>query len=149
MEQSGEMSIAIDQRNVRPRFEGPEQEAPDKKQIDYAMPAISVRDPPPGGQHRKGSPSVSLPLMPPRNAGPNSDSLKPPHQAIVPPRADQEPTPTLMDVNPESGSIMGGARIWLKGKDFPAHTPLFARFGTAVVTTVGPMEIFTFRALSN
>ena len=44
--------------------------------------------------------------------------------------------PTLTDVNPEQGSITGGARIWLQGIDFPALFPLFARFGTAVVPTV-------------
>ena len=36
---------------------------------------------------------------------------------------------------------MGGARIWLQGKDFPAVFPLFARFGTAVVPTVSTIEI--------
>jgi len=109
------------------------------------MSVIIPRDFSLGGQHCVGTSSGSLPVaLPPhlpRNAGPNFDSLDIPHQTIVPPRADEEPTPTLIDVNPESGSITGGARIWLKGKDFPALVPLFARFGTAVVATVSTMEI--------
>ena len=44
--------------------------------------------------------------------------------------------PTLTEVNPDSGSITGGVRIWLRGMDFPALLPLFARFGAAVVPTV-------------
>ena len=52
------------------------------------------------------------------------------------PRIDAEPIPTLTDMNPEQGYITGGARIWLKGMDFPAHFPLFAGFGTAIVPTV-------------
>ena len=49
---------------------------------------------------------------------------------------DREGNSALTEVNPESGSITGGARIWLKGIDFPALFPLFARFGTTVVPTV-------------
>jgi len=57
-------------------------------------------------------------------------------QPISPPKADEERNPTLTEVNPDSGSITGGVRIWLKGMDFPALLPLFARFGAAVVPTV-------------
>jgi hypothetical protein len=132
----------LDQRNVRPRFEGHSQGARGNERTDDA---INLRDPPLGDQYRESSPSGSLPLTRPphlpRHAGPNFDSLDTPHQAIVSPRTDEEPTPALIDVNPESGSITGGARIWLKGKDFPALLPLFARFGTAVVSTVSTMEI--------
>ena len=49
---------------------------------------------------------------------------------------DRERAPTLTEVNPDSWSTTGGARIWLKGIDFPALFPLFARFGNAVVPTV-------------
>ena len=130
---------------MRLRSEGPSQGVAGNQRIDDATPAINLRDSLMGGRHRDNSPSSSIPLTPltqmPPNAGPNSDSLNPPHQEITPPRTDQQPTPTLVDVNPESGSITGGARIWLKGKDFPAAFPLFARFGTAVVPTVSTIEI--------
>ena len=145
VEQSEDVPPKLDKRNVRPRLEGHSQRAPGNEQTDEAMSVIIPWDSSLGGQHREGSSSGSLPVaLPPhllRNAGPNVDSLDIPHQAIVPPRADEEPTPTLIDVNPESGSITGGARIWLKGKDFPALIPLFARFGTAIVPTVSTMEI--------
>ena len=62
---------------------------------------------------------------------------KHPVRTITPPRTDGTPLPTLTEVNPESGSVTGGARIWLKGINFPA-LPLFARFGSAVVPTVSP-----------
>ena len=144
MEQSEDMPPKLDKRTVRPRLEGHSQGAPGNERTDEAMSIINPRDSSLGGQHYEGSSSGSLPVaLPPhlpRSAGPNVDSLDIPHQAIVPPRADDGPTPTLIDVNPESGSITGGARIWLKGKDFPALIPLFARFGTAVVPTVSTME---------
>ena len=145
MEESEEGPTISDRRNVRLRSEGPPQRAPSNGRIDDGTLAINLRDPPLSDQHRDGSPSSSLffnpPIQLPRNAGPNSDSLKTPHQAIIPPTTDRQPSPTLMDVNPESGSITGGARIWLKGKHFPAVFPLFARFGTAVVSTVSAMGI--------
>ena len=56
--------------------------------------------------------------------------------AIPPPKIDEERLPTLTEVNPNSGSITGGVEIWLKGMDFPALLPLFARFGAAIVPTV-------------
>jgi hypothetical protein len=140
MEQPEDIHPVVDQRNVRPRFEGPSQEAPGNERFDHVTPVINLRDPL-GGQHSEGSPSSSPPPQLPRNAGPNSDSLSTPFQATAPPRTDPEPTPTLIDVNPESGSTTGGARIWLKGQNFPTLISLFARFGTAVVSTVSPMEI--------
>ena len=144
VEQPEGMPPELDQRNVRPRCEGPSQGAPGNERADRAIPTINPWDPPLHDQYREGSPSSSLLLtLPPhlpRNAGPSFDSLNTPHQAIVPPRTDPEPTPTLTEVNPDSGSITGGVRIWLKGKDFPAHLTLYARFGTAVVPTVSTME---------
>ena len=158
VEQSEDMPPRLDQRNVRPRLEGHSQGAPGNERTDEAMPVINPRGSSLGGQHCGGSSSGSLPVvLPPHlsgNAGPNVDSPDVPHQAIVPPKVDEEPTPTLMDVNPESGSVTGGARIWLKGKDFSATSPLFARFGTAVVATVSTMEtpfepyLITFLRLS-
>ena len=144
MEQSEDVPQKLDQRNVRPRLEGPSQGAPGNERTDEVVLVISPRDSSRGDQHCEDSSSGSLPVVlpphRPQNAGPNVDSLDIPHQAIVPPRTDEGPTPALIDVNPESGSITGGARIWLKGKDFPALIPLFARFGTAVVPTVSTME---------
>ena len=144
IEQSDETPSTLDRRNVRLRSEGLSQRAPRNERIDDATLAINLRESPLGGLHRNGSPSSSLPLtLPvqvPPNAGRNSDSRNTPHRVINPPRTDRQPTPTLMDVNPESGSTTGGARIWLKGIDFPARFPLFARFGTAVVATVSSME---------
>ena len=92
-----------------------------------------------GGGSTSSSPPLVPPFIPSRSAGSSSAPLnatRPPDQAVAPPRTDGEPTPTLTEVNPEQGSITGGARIWLKGIDFPALFPLFARFGTAVVPTV-------------
>jgi hypothetical protein len=54
-----------------------------------------------------------------------------------PPTPDMGRAPTLTEVNPEQGPIAGGLRVWLRGCDFPALFPLFARFGNAVVPTVG------------
>ena len=140
MEQSDEGPSTCDQRNARLRFEGPSQRALGNERIDNVMPAINLRDPPLPGQHRDAGPSSSPSVTPPAqlspNAGPNHDSLNTPHRAMT----DQQPTPTLTDVNPDSGSIVGGARIWLQGTNFRAHFPLFARFGTAVVSTVSIME---------
>jgi len=68
--------------------------------------------------------------------------LKTPNQPIAPSWTEGESAPTLTEVNPESGSITGGATIWLKGMDFPALFPLFARFGTAVVPTVSSLITF-------
>jgi len=70
------------------------------------------------------------------------DATKPPTQTIAPPVTEGESTPTLMEVNPESGSITGGATLWLQGMDFPTLFPLFARFGSAVVPTVSSLITF-------
>ena len=145
IEQSEEIPSTSDRRNVRLRSDGPSQRAPGNERIDGATPAINLQDPSLCGQRRDASTSTplssTLPAQLPPNPGPNCGLLDTPHQAIIPPRIHRQPTPTLMDVNPESGSITGGARIWLKGKDFPAVFPLFARFGTAVVATVSTIEI--------
>ena len=145
IEEPEEVPSTLDRRNVRLRSEGPSQRAAGNKRIDEATPAINLREPLLCGRNHDGSQCGSLSLTPPTqlppNACPNPDSLNTPHQAIIPPRTDRQPTPALVDVNPESGSIMGGARIWLRGKDFPAVFPLFARFGTAVVPTVSTIGI--------
>jgi len=96
------------------------------------------------------SPPLAPPLVPSQSAGSSSaplDAIKPPSQAVPPPGTEGECTPTLTEVNPESGSITGGATIWLKGMDFPTLFPLFARFGTAVVPTVSSLT--TCEAPSN
>jgi hypothetical protein len=89
-----------------------------------------------------GSPSLALPPHLPQNVdrglAPPTAS-KPPNEAIAPPRTDGESTATLTEVNPGSGPITGGVKIWLKGMDFPTVFPLFARFGTAVVPTVSAL----------
>ena len=133
-----------DRRNVRARFHDFSQRDADHEQNDDPMPAANPRNGPHGGQYREGDPSSASPPtvsppQPPQNAGSKPGPLspwKPPNPVISPPRTDAEPTPILTDVNPEQGSITGGARIWLKGMEFPAHFPLFARFGSAVVPTV-------------
>ena len=121
---------------------------PMNEQTHHPASDTDYPDPEVGG----GSTSSSPPLvpLPSRNAGSSSappDATKPPNQAVTTPRTEGEGTPTLTEVNPESGSITGGATIWLKGMDFPPLFPLFARFGTAVVPTVSPFV--TCEALSN
>jgi len=150
MEESEEVPPVVDQRNVRPRFDDSSQRDAADERNDHPMPAPAINpwDAPQGSQYREGdSSSAPPPAIPhsqlPQNAGSNSGPLnawKPPNSAIPPPRIDGEPTPTLTEVNPKSGSITGGARIWLKGMEFPAF-PLFARFGTVVVPTVGPRNL--------
>ena len=141
MEQSEEGPSTWDRRNARLRFGGPSQRTPGNEQIDDVIPAINLREPPLRDQHRDAGPSSPLSVTRPTqlspNAGPNHDSLSTPHQAM----RDQQTTPTLTDVNPDSGSIVGGTRIWLQGTDFQALFPMFARFGTAVVLTVSIMEM--------
>lgn len=116
---------------------------PQNHQVHHLAPGIDHQDALEGVQSTDGSSSSSSPLVlppqPPHNISSSSAPLKPPNEAIAPPRTDVEPVSTLTEVNPESGSITGGARIWLKGLDFPAIFPLFARFGTAVVPTVSPL----------
>ena len=145
MEQSEEPSVE-DRRNVRARFHDFSQRNADHERNDDPILAVNPRNAPQGGQYHESHPSsvspptVSLP-QPPRNVGGPLSPWKMPNPVTAPPRTDPEPTPTLTDVNPEQGSITGGARIWLKGMDFPAHFPLFARFGTAVVPTVNLKDL--------
>ena len=134
-----EESPAGDQRNVRARRDGTPQRGTDDERNDHPMVAANPRNAPQGGQYREGDassappPAVSPP-QPPRNAAPNPGQHSPwnPPPAIVPPSTDERPTPTLTEVNPESGSITGGAKIWLTGMEIPTGFKLFARFGTAV-----------------
>ena len=132
---------APESRSVRARTADPNalaQENPlGNGQILHPVPAVDHQDSAQGVQSYEGSLSSSSPLVSARNAGPNSDLLS----AWKPPRADREPIPTLTEVNPESGSISGGPRIWLKGMDFPALFPLYVRFGDAVVPTVSPKDL--------
>jgi hypothetical protein len=114
-----------------------------------ARPAPTFGDPvvPQAVPPREGSSSTlsSSPVPPPqplRTAEPRTAPLNatmPPTQTSAPPTTDGETVPTLMEVNPAQGAITGGTKIWLKGLDFPALFPLFARFGTAVVPTVNPL----------
>jgi len=67
---------------------------------------------------------------------------------MIPSGEDGGATPTLMEVNPKSGSITGGIRIWLKVINIPATSPVFARFGTAVVATVSPLLAYSLQAMS-
>ena len=140
----------VESRRVRTRFDPPLQSGPlGNEPIDHPMPATHPRNAPQDPESSSSSsPPPTMPHpQPPRNAGLASDPStvsKPPDQAVPPPpppRIDGEPAPTLTEVNPESGSITGGARIWLKGMEFPAVFTLFARFGTAVVPTVSHMVL--------
>jgi len=105
-------------------------------------------------QGHEDSSSSSQPLVPPPQPAQDSElnfsqlnTINPPYQAISPLNTAGELTPTLMEVNPDSASITGGVRIWLKGVYFPALFPLFARFGAAVVPTVRVR--FYFRGVSH
>ena len=127
---------------------------PRNVQIHNPASDISYPDAPEVVQSSEVRKSSSAPLAPPlvpsQSAGSSSaplDAIHPPNQAVPPPRIEGECTPTLTEVNPESGSITGGATIWLKGMDFSALFPLFARFGTAVVPTVSSLT--TCEAPSN
>ena len=144
----GTSSTAND-RNVRIRRDEPlPRDPPGYEPTDHPMPAFNPRNAPQDrGDSSSSASPVAAPLPIPWNAGPNPEPISarnppnPPQQAIAPLRTDGEPAPTLTEVNPESGSITGGARIWLKGIDFPALFPLFARFGTAVVPTVSLLDL--------
>jgi len=118
-------------------------------QIHHPAPDIDHQDAPEVVQRYEGStsslPPLASPPVPPQNASSSSaplDAIKPLNQPIAPPRTEGESVPTLTEVNLESGSITGGATIWLQGMDFPALFPLFARFGTAVVPTVSSLIAF-------
>ena len=60
----------------------------------------------------------------------------PAHEVTFPPRPYWESTPILIDMNPESGSMTGGMKVWLKGFDFSPGFPVFAMFGDVAVLTV-------------
>ena len=141
-EMEGASSNAND-RNVRTRFDDPpSRNLPSHDQTDHPMGAFNPRS---ATQARDGSSSSPSPsASPPQDAAPIPEPIPwgPPQQqqGVVQPRTEDEASPTLTEVNPESGSVTGGARIWLKGMDFPARFPLFARFGSAVVPTVSLMS---------
>ena len=152
VEQEGDLPTP-GERVVRRRMGGPNVTAQihplGNEQIHHPVPDIDHQDTPEVVQPCEGStaslPQLPPPLVPPQNANSTSarlDATKPPNQPIAPPTTEGETAPTLTEVNPESGSITGGATIWLKGMDFPALFPLFARFGTAVVPTVSSLIAF-------
>ena len=116
-----------DDVNARPR-----EIPPGNGQIHYPAPDIGNQSAPQSREDIfRPLPSVLLP-----QPAESTDRSSVRFHAIFPPKTDGERTPTLTEVNPDSGSITGGVRIWLKGMDFPALLPLFARFGVAVVPTV-------------
>ena len=128
---------APEQRVVRPRLDGedalPPRNSPGNEQIHHPAQDIGNKR-----AHRghKDSSCSSLPLPPPPQPAESADFDSAQLQTISPPKIDGVRPPTLTEVNPDSGSIAGGVRIWLKGMDFPALLPLFARFGATVVPTV-------------
>ena len=127
-------ALAPDPRFVRPRLDDvnvPVQRNPlSSEEIHHPAPATNYRNFPRGVQsHEDGSFNRPSLVVPPQNIATIPG-------AIAPPRIDCEPPPTLTEVNPEAGSLTGGARIWLKGINFSPRIPLFARFGTTVVPTV-------------
>lgn len=147
---------ASEQRVVRPRMDDagdlPPTNPPGNEQIHHLAPDIGNQYAPRG--HNDSS-SSSLPLAPLPQPAWSADVSSAQLQAISPPKIDGLRPPTLTEVNPDSGSITGGVRIWLKGMNFPALLPLFARFGAAVVPTVsvcfcfqGYLTCFLFARLS-
>ena len=143
MEDSEGIPLEVTQRSVRPRLDDSSQSDPSTNvHVDNS------------GHLRDCSPSSVPPLTPlsllASDIPPSSESLKAidaPDQASSPPGTNGEPAPVLTEVNPESGPITGGTRVWLKGMDFPTTSPLFARFGSAVVPTVRPY--YCLRGLSH
>ena len=138
----------VHRSDVRPRsMDPPQRDPPSHELIIHRMPATNLRDSPQGVQHQEASSSSSPSLIGPsgpfRNtdATPDSFNTTIPHRVINTPRTDGECGPTLTEVNPGSGHITGGARIWLKGVDFPAGFALYARFGTALASTVEPIDL--------
>ena len=136
-EEDGRDPPASEQRAVRRRIDGTNtlarRNSPGNGQNHH--PALDT-DHQNASRGLESSSSSSLPLVPlhrqARCAGLGLAHL----QAISPPMVDAEFPPILTEVNPDSGSTTGGMRIWLKGIDFPAILPLFARFGATVVATV-------------
>ena len=140
MEQPEGASPTLEQRSVRPRFDDPSQRDP--LADDHRSPANHVWESPRCGQSCNNSPASQPSLVPLQwstCSSPKSLSdIMPLRQATSSSKIDKETVPILTEVNPESGSIAGGATVWLKGMDFPTAFPLFARFGTTVVPTVRP-----------
>ena len=102
--------------------------------------ALALSNPPGNEQIHHPAPDIGNESTPRGHEGISSSSVPLPQpaqlQATSPLEMGEERPPTLTEVNPDFGPITGGVRIWLKGMDFPALSPLFARFGTAVVPTV-------------
>ena len=150
LEQTEGAALAPEPRSVRPRLGDANvlvhSHPPISEEIDHPAPAMNHQNSLRAARsHEDGSfnsPSLALPTQPPPNANTNSE-------AIGPPRPDGDPTPTLTEVNPETGSITGGARIWLKGINFSSRFPIFARFGTTVVPTVSLNHLPLGRNLIN
>ena len=155
VEQPEGTPLRVNQRSVRPRFvDSLQRDPPMDEHVDNTSPVNRLWDSPKSSQHHDCSPSSAPSLMSPPllpwGVSPSFEShdiIHRPDQAISPPKIDGELVPVLMEVNPESGSIAGGARVWLKGMDFPTTFPLFARFGSAVVPTV--RHTFAFQGLSH
>ena len=137
LEQTEGAALAPEPRFVRPRLDDANvlvhSHPPISEEIDHPVPARNHQNSPRAAQSHEGgsfnSLSLAIPTQPPPNADANSET-------IGPPRPDGDTTPTLTEVNPETGSITGGARIWLRGINFSSRFPIFARFGTTVVPTV-------------
>ncbi len=132
----GPRSSAIPGTRKRPRPEEDDGDppAPKKRAVRPRMDganALAPKSPPGNGQIHDPALEIGNQSAPRGHEDGSSSSL-----AISPPKIDGERPPTLTEVNPDSGSITGGVRIWLKGMDFPALLPLFARFGAAIVPTV-------------
>ena len=128
---------APEPRSVRPRLDDTnvpvQRNPPSSEEIHHPAPATNYQDFPHGVQSREHGSFNPLPLVIPTRPRRSADANP---EAIAPPTTDSEATPTLTELNPDAGSIRGGARIWLKGINFPSRFPLFARFGTTVVPTV-------------
>jgi hypothetical protein len=54
-------------------------------------------------------------------------------------RPDEPTTAVLRSTNPRTGPVSGGIEIWLGVDDLPTTFTLYARFGTQVAATVGPI----------
>ena len=141
MEQTEGTPPTLDQRSVRPRLDEPSHGDPPGD--NHPSPVNNPRDSPKCGRNCNDSPSSQPSLMPPPQLH-CSESTSPKSLGDVIPLGQEMPTtgtdreiaPILTQVNPESGSITGGATVWLTGMGFPTTFPLFARFGTTVVPTV-------------
>jgi len=144
MEQTEGTPPVVDQRNIRPRFADPSQrDSPSEERASHPHGTNNPQDTPKCSLNRNSSPFNASLLMPPLRPAssicPSPESFNeviPLGQAMSPPTTDGETAPVLMELNPESGSITGCVKVWIKGTGFPATLPLYARFGTTVVPTV-------------